>query len=334
MPMARVTLQDVAQHAGVSRATASMVVRGTGRLSPETRLRVRQSMDSLGYVYHRGAASLRTRRSGVIGLLTTDVSNPFFAAMTRGFEEEAALGGFLTMMTNTLDDPERQARLAQSMLEYPVDALAYTPAVRDGEPHAITDTSVPMLAVTRGSLSDEPYLGPDDVAGGLLAAEHLIEFHGYRRIVYLGGPRGAGPREDRLSSVRAVAARHPDVEVVADFPGVTNVAGGVELAERLLASGLEFDAVVCHSDVVAFALFAALRQVGREHDVAAVGFDGLPESALFWPPITSVGVGPETLGSAAARWLMNALDGAPGPMRTLLEPRLEIRSSCGCHPDA
>jgi LacI family transcriptional regulator len=332
--MARVTLQDVAQHAGVSRATASMVVRGTGRLSAETRLRVRQSMDSLGYVYHRGAASLRTRRTGVIGLLTTDVSNPFFAAMTRGFEEQAALGGYLTMMTNTLDDPERQRRLAQSMLEYPVEALAYTPAVKDGEPHAITDASVPTLAVTRGSVPDEPYLGPDDVLGGRLAAEHLIEYHGYRRIVYLGGPRGAGPREDRLNSVRAVAARHADVEVVADFSGVTNVAGGVELAERLLTSGLEFDGVVCHSDVVAFALFAALRRAGRERDVGAVGFDGLPESALFWPPISSVGVGPERLGAAAAQWLMNALEGVRGPVRTLMEPELQIRSSCGCHPVA
>ncbi len=267
----------------------------------------------------------------MIGLLTTDVSNPFFAAMTRGFEEEAARDGFLTMMTNTLDDPDRQSRLAQSMLEYPVDALAYTPAVSGGHPYAITDQSVPIIAVTRSASSDQAYLGPDDKAGGRLAAEHLIGTHGYKRIVYLGGPKGAGPREDRQLGLREVAADHDGVEVVADFAGVTNVAGGIDLAQRLLTSGISFDAVVCHSDVVAFALLSALRTAGREDTVGVIGFDALPESALFWPPVTSVGVAPDSLGAMAAHWLTATLSGSAGELQTHLEPHLEVRSSCGNH---
>jgi LacI family transcriptional regulator len=289
-------------------------------------------MVSLGYVYHRSAATLRTRRSGVIGLLTTDVSNPFFAAMTRGFEEEAAQGGYLTMMTNTLDDPDRQARLAQSMLEYPVDALAYTPVVSGDLAYPLKDFPVPILAVTRGSAAGAPYLGPDDAVGGQLAGEHLIEFHHFRRIVYLGGPRGAGPRAERLRGLNEVAARHPDVSVIAEFAGTTNVAGGIRLARELLESGLDFDAVVCHSDVVAYALLAALRQHDLGHQVGVVGFDGLPESELFWPPVTSVAVGPETVGRQAAKWLIAALSGVEGDSWTQITPHLEVRASCGCAP--
>jgi LacI family transcriptional regulator len=329
----RVTLQDVAAHAGVSRATASMVVRETGRVSAATRQRVRESMDELDYVYHRGAASLRTRRSGIIGLLITDVSNPFFAAMTLGFDEAAGERGYLTMMTDTFDDPERQSRLAQSMLEHPIDALAYAPVVSGDLAYHLEKFPIPILAVTRGSTAGAPFLGPDDVGGGRLAAEHLAGTHGYRRFVYLGGPRGAGPREDRLRGLRTVLAQYPGAELVAEFDGTTNVAGGIQLAAQLLALELDFDAVICHSDVVAYALLSALRREQRPIDgIGVVGFDDLPESEVYWPPVTSVGVGPQQMGRLAAEWLLRALDGDTAQAEVRMPAQLHIRSSCGCRP--
>jgi LacI family transcriptional regulator len=331
--MGRITLQDVAAHAGVSRATASMVVRDAGRISPATRQRVRESMIALGYVYHRGAATLRTRRSGIIGLIITDVSNPFFAAMTLGFDQAAGEGGYLTMMTDTFDDPERQARLAQFMLEHPIDALAYTPVVTADLAYRLENFPVPLLAVTRRSSAGAPYLGPDDVVGGRLAAEHLVVDHGYRRIVYLGGPRGAGPREDRLEGIRSVLAQNPGAAMVAEIYGTTNVEGGVQLARELQASGVDYDAVICHSDVVAYALIAALRGPNGERPTSGVmGFDNLPESDVFWPSVTSIGVGPQDMGRQAAQWLLNALDGTEARTEVRLRPELHIRRSCGCDP--
>jgi LacI family transcriptional regulator len=310
-----------------------MVVRGTGRLREETRQSVRESMDRLGYVYHRGAASLRTRRSGLLGLLTTDISNPFFAVLAQGFEQAAAEGGYLTIMTNTFDNPTRQARLAQSMIEFPIDALAYTPVASADLAYRVQEFPVPILALTRGSSAGAPYLGPDDVVGGRLAGQHLIEHHGYRRIFYLGGPRGASPREDRLRGLKDVAARNPDARIVGELEGTTNVAGGIELARTLLDSGAVFDAVVCHSDVVAYALLSALRGVDRIGSVGVIGFDGLPESQIFWPPVTSVAVGPELLGREAARWLLRELAGDSAGVPDKLSPHLEVRASCGCPPD-
>ena len=313
-----------------------MVVRGTGRLSDSTRERVRESMKTLGYVYHRGAANLRTRRSGVIGLLITDVSNPFFAAMTLGFEEAAAGGGYLTMMTNTFDDPERQAQLAQSMLEYPIEALAYSPVMGSDLARQLVEIPIPILAVTRKSSMGAPYLGADDLVGGLLAGEHLVEVHGYRRIAYLGGPNGAGPREERICGLEEVVARYPDAAIVANITsGKTNVAGGIRSAKELLESGIEFDAVLCHSDVIAFAVLSALRSRPFATPVGVIGFDGLSESELFWPPVTSVSVGPEAIGRQAAQWLLRELDGRQGETLVPITPHLDIRASCGCaNPDA
>jgi LacI family transcriptional regulator len=306
-----------------------MVVRETGRLRPATRDRVHQSMKALNYVYNRGAATLRTRRSGILGLLITEISNPFFSAMALGFEEVAGKGGYMTMLTNTFDDPARQARLLHAMLEYPVDALAYVPAVTSRLTAELGALPIPVLAVTRRPVDDVPYLTVDDVLGGRLAAEHLIVDHGYRRVVYLGGPKGARPREDRLEGLRSVISQHPGAELVGEFTGRVTVDEGIRLAGELLSSGLEFDAALCHSDLIAYAVLAALRE-SRRTGVGVIGFDGLAQSKVFSPPVTSVAGGSDRLGREAAAVLLASIDGADIERKTELPPRLEIRNSCGC----
>src|SRR5689334_12366138 len=108
---ARVTLSDVAADAGVSRATASLVVRGDPRITPATSERVLASMRRLGYVYHHGAAALRLRRTNTIGLVVTDVTNPFFAETTVGLEAALSAAGFVTLLANTFDDLDQQSAL-------------------------------------------------------------------------------------------------------------------------------------------------------------------------------------------------------------------------------
>ena len=289
-------------------------------------------METLGYVYHRGAATLRTNRSGLLGLLLTDVSNPFFSAMTLGFEEVASEAGLMTMVTNTFDEPARQQRLVRAMLEYPVDGFAYTPAVGGGESLVLSaGTSLPVLAITRRSMSEIPSLVPDDVQGGALAAEHLVAVHCARRLIYLGGPEKAGPRYDRMTGVEQALKAHPGAELIRQFPGETSIRSGMALASQLLGSDIEFDAVVCHSDVIAFALLHALRQADLDDRlISVIGFDGLPESQVFSPAVTSVAVGPEALGGRAAAWILARLRGDRPPDLEPMTMHLEVRASCGC----
>ena len=186
-----------------------------------------------------------------------------------------------------------------------------------------------MLAVTRRPVDDVPYLTVDDICAGNLAAQHLIADHHYRRLVYLGGPRGARPREDRLAGVRNVISQHPGAELVGEFTGLVTVDEGIRLGNELLSSGLEFDAVLCHSDLIAYSVLAALRQTGRT-GVGVIGFDGLAVSKVFSPPVTSVSVGSDRIGRAAAAHLLTSIDGAGGERQTELPPHLEVRNSCGC----
>lgn len=330
--MRRVTLNDVAAHAGVSRSAASLAVRGTGRLSDDTRRRVKDAMAELGYVYHRGAATLRTQKSSIVGLIVTDVSNPFFAAMSLGFEQHLNAVGYLTVLTNTFDDPARFHALVRTMQEHPVDALVYVPVSGADLAFAMAPEGLPALAVTREPSVDAPFLGPDDHVGGALAAAHLIEVHGRRRFVYLGGPATAGPRSRRLDGVLSVINQTPGADLVLQIPGVTSIESGVALTHELLRSGVEFDAVICHSDVIAFAACHVFREhsIRVPSDVGMVGFDGLAEGAVSEPTISSVSAGPAHVGQRAATWVLDALSGGEHAHRELIRPVLEIRSSCGC----
>jgi LacI family transcriptional regulator len=291
-------------------------------------------MDTLGYVYHRGAATLRTQKSAVVGLLITDVSNPFFSAMAQSFERALWDTGYLTVLTNTFDESDRFDEITRSMFEYPVAALVYVPVAGADLSFATSGAStiLPSLAVTRDPGCDAPFLGPDDRLGGRLAASHLLEAHQRRRLIYLGGPLWAGPRSQRLEGVRDAVAAHPGTELVKQLPGQTSITSGTALANELLTSGISFDAVVCHSDVIAFSLCHALRQRGIPvpKAISVLGFDGLDQAAVFEPPITSVSAGPTRIGQQAAEWVVRAINGDQSDRRHVIDPSIQLRASCGC----
>ena len=318
--VARVTLADVAARAGVSRATASLVLRQEGRVSPETRKRVQAALAEVGYVYNRGAASLRERRSGMVGLLVTDLANPFFAEMAVGFEEALADQASFTLIANTFDDADRQHTLLRSMVEHGVDAVAVVPVETSAGPVDIQSSGVPALAVTRRP-SHGPYLGPDDDLAGRLAARHLLEL-GVRTVAYLGGPAHGSVRAVRVAAVRdelaAVGAR-----IVHDLPGRTSLDTGMQLADQWLALSGEVDAVIGHSDVVVLGIAAAMRIKGLDPSaIPMVGFDGLSLGVMAAPGLTTVTVGPGELGRQAARSTLALAGGEPIPAEQLLAPRV------------
>lgn len=337
----RPTLVDVARRAEVSRATASLVLRGEGRISGSTRDRVISAMDELGYVYNRGAAFLRTRSSTAVGVLVSTVTNPFFAEVIVGLEERLAELGYVTLLANTLNDVERQEQLVTFLLENNVAGVVVVPAF--GTPDTALDAltaAVPVLHLTR-SVGDPPlYVGTDDVTGGRLAAEHLL-WHGCRRIAYVGGPGFATARRDRLAGARqAVGDGAAATATIVDVPAETTGAGGLEAGRRALRGFPDIDAVLCHSDAVALGVLRAIREAGRTGEVAAVSFDGIESSALSEPPLTTVTCGPRELGRQAATMLYRTLDTVaeeaggegqtPGATVSLLEPTLVVRQSCGC----
>lgn len=332
-----ITLNDVAAHARVSRATASLVLRGTGRVSESTRERVRASMDTLGYVPDRGAASLRNHTSNTIGIVVTNLANPFFGELLHGLEKTLAAAGYSCLLTDTGDDPDTQDTAVRELRSHKVAGLAIVPATGTTSefPESLKSLNLPFVFMTR-YLPDtsSPYVGADDVRGGMLAAHHMIHTHGATKIAYVGGPAGILSRLNRIKGVaQAMTDAGLDPASLVDFPSETTGAGGLKATQSLLDAGERPHVIISHSDSVAFGVYRALRLAGMVDDIAVTGYDDVATAALWEPPLTSVATRGTELGCLAAAHLLDQLAGNSTETSQLTTPEIAIRQSCGCPPD-
>jgi LacI family transcriptional regulator len=333
-PPRRVTLQDVADHAGVSRATASLVVRDSPLVTDETRERVLASMTALGYVYNRAAASLRSRRSHAIGLVVTDITNPFFAQMTIGSEAALEEADYAVLLGNTSDRLAKQDVLLEAMHSYAVDGILLAPATDTtiGTIERLRQWRLPFVLVVRYLFDVEAdYVGADNLAGAEMAAEHLMA-HGHRRIAFVGGPANSSARRDRSQGLRNVLARHGqpvDESLFINSPVTRD--GGRQAIFDLLAAADPPTAALCYNDIVAFGVMLGLQATGRRpgRDFDVVGFDDIEEAALWQPALTTVAIDPQRIGIEAARLLLERIENPDAPpQRVILPPRLIVRESC------
>jgi LacI family transcriptional regulator len=332
---AHVTLADVAAHAGVSRATASLVLRDTGSLTEDTRNRVRASMNELGYVYHRGAASLRASRTQSIGVIVSDISNGFTAELTVGLEEALAAAGVVALIANTLESTDRQELLVRSMLERQVDGLLIIPAIGTTRAMAerLSTVGVPVVIASRDiAVPGLSYVGIDNVTGGSCAAEHLLT-HTNGPVAFLGGFTELGPRQDRVAGIKRALATASDAWLEVDIPGPPNGSWGLETARRLLDDGSLPPTIICLNDQVAFGVYRALREARPEgpSPVRVVSFDDVAEAALWEPPLTTIAASGHEVGVRCADILLGRIEAPDGPtVRTLITPTIVVRESCGC----
>ncbi|NUO56199.1 MAG: LacI family DNA-binding transcriptional regulator [Hamadaea sp.] len=330
----RVTLIDVARHAGVSRTTASYVITGTGRVSTATRERVLASIETLGYVYNEGAASLR-RKGRTVGVIVPNIDRPFFGEVLIGVESTFTDSGYMSLMVSTRDQLDQQARLLRMLREHQVAALAIIPATGSGEDlvDAIHSWEVPTVFLSRYVAgATEPYVGSDEVRGGFLAADHLIRAHECRSIAYIGGPTFGVARIDRLDGVRrAIAESGADVTLT-DVTTESTVAAGMRAGHELAAGELP-DGVVCHNDSIAMGVARALYDEGLAGRTRIIGYDDVAAAQASVPSLTSVATNGRLLGETAAQALLAVISGREPTVRSnLAEPKLIVRESCGDHP--
>jgi LacI family transcriptional regulator len=330
-----VTLLNVARDAGVSRATASLVLRGSELVADETRERVLASMRKLGYVYHRGAASLRTQRSNTVGLIVPDVTNPFFAEMTVGIEERLDQAQHVVLLGNTAETLNKQERLLAMMQEYRADGVLLCPATGTSA-QTITrlrQGRLPFILFTRyvdGVEAD--YVGADNKRGAELATEHLIML-GHQRIAFVGGPANSSARHDRLQGYQNALARHGlPIDPALQLTSPTTREGGHHCIRILQERAEPPTAVLCYNDIVAFGVMLGLQASGHTpgRDVAVIGFDDIAEAGLWQPALTTVAISPRQIGEEAARLLLERIAAPDAAARQIiLHPKLIVRQSCG-----
>ena len=338
--MARATLDDVSRHAGVSRSTASLVLNDSPQVSAKTRLRVQESMKALGYVYNRQAAMLRTQRSMTLGLVVTEVQNPYFAELAMTLEDVADRANYAVLIGYSRDDTARQRRLLDRLVERSVDGLILLPAgnTEAAEIDALqTASGVPIVLLARHFNLTHDYVGADNVTAGRLMGEHLRSL-GVRTVAFVGGPQFTSARREREQGFALASKGGAMTMLSADgLFGEATPAGGAEAARRLLDSGQVPDAIVAYSDIVVVGVYAELQRRGLApgRDIAVGGFDDIPGSAHRTPPLTTVATFPTAIGEKCGELILQRLTNPPALLggdppevsHLLIEPALRVRAS-------
>jgi LacI family transcriptional regulator len=334
-PAPRVTLTDIATDAAVSRATVSLVLRNVPVVAERTRQRVLSSMRRLGYVYHRTAASLRTQRTHAIGLIVTDITNPFFAEIIVAIEDKLGNAGYVTLLGNTSETVGKQERLIATMQEYPADGLLLCPAADRCATFAkrIENCRIPRVLFVRSLPGvDSDYVGVDNVFGAQSAVEHLMIL-GHRRIAFIGGASEVSSRKERVTGYEnALRKSRCRVDPSRMLTSPPNREGGYQAMQQLLQLPEMPTAALCFNDLVAIGAMQALSAAGKTpgQDFALVGFDDVAEAALCRPALTTVATTPGKIGEVAAELLLDRIAHPSQPNRKLiLRPRLIVRESCG-----
>lgn len=333
-----VTLTEVAGHAGVSRSTVSLVLRGSPLVAAETRERVQAAMAALGYIYNRGAANLRASRTQTVGLLVCELNNPFYAELTAGVDDVLDTEGFVAFIANTAEQPDRQDRFLQRMREHNVDGVILCPAA--GTDSGLLDRldgwrlpCVQALRFVSDSLAADrgrDYAGVDYQAGIETVIDHLVAL-GHRRIAFVGGTLDHSAYAGRHAGFTAAMRRHGLADDLVLRCPLTR-RSGAGIADDLLNRPQTPTAALCYNDVVALGLMLGLEARGLRagRDLAVTGFDDVPEAALSRPALTTVATSARQIGQEAARLLLRRIADPQGPPERIILPgRLVVRQSCG-----
>jgi LacI family transcriptional regulator len=330
--MRRVTIRDVAAAAGVSIGTASKALNGQGKLRAETRERVAQAAERLGFAPNTLAQALLAGRSFTVGLITTDSFGRFSIPVMLGAEDALGNGQVSVFMCDTRDDPERERRYTEMLSARQVDGLIVTGRRIEPRPPVIAGPGIPVVyAMTQPLAEDGPAVLPDDEGGGRAAADHLLA-SGRQWIGHITGPeRFLAARKRATGFGGALAAAGARPHGGARF-GEWSERWGREAAGQLLADQPDTDAIFCGSDQIARGVADTLRASGRRipDDVALVGFDNWEPMALgAQPPLTSVDMCLEEIGRVAAGLLLAAIAGEAAHGVRTVPSRLIVRESSG-----
>ncbi|MBV7396462.1 LacI family DNA-binding transcriptional regulator [Mameliella sediminis] len=334
----RPTIIDVAREAGVSKSTVSLVLRNSASVRKETRDQVREAMASLGYVYNRNAAQMRTSNTGLVGLVINDLRNPFFTEFAISLQMALAEQGYSTVVANTDETPDLQAQVVGSMIEHGVSAFIICPAYGDNcatfDPIARAD--IPAMQVLRkvdDRLSLFPFHAPEYLKGSREATRHLLDM-GARRIAFAGGLEGRSVTEERKRGYFDVLQDTGMTPLV--LTGRSSRDFGRALAHRITRDHPDVDAAICFNDLVALGMISGFLELGREvgKDFRLVGFDDIQDAAQSYPALSSVRCDIARIGSEVAELVVRWLTDGQKPAAEMRTPvTLSIRqSSTGVKP--
>jgi DNA-binding LacI/PurR family transcriptional regulator len=312
----RNTLKDVARESGFDVSTVSRCLNQKTYVHPETRDRILAAAERLNYLPNRLARGLVTGASHTLGLIISDIRNPFFAEVARGVEDAAYSAGFDLVVCNSDLHPEKQNRYIKSLTSKGVDGLIVNWAARlDAETEDwLQSYGIPIVLLSSPvGVHKLSTVSVDNEQGGFLVGSYLLKL-GHRRLALLTGPEDQSRIAARQNGfLKAIESSAGKVSAVV-LHGDQNFLGGYRMAWRLISDHPEITAVFTHNDVMAFGALKAFAEVGRRvpDDISIVGFDNVEISQMLQPALTTINQPKYDIGKAAVEVLLT-LRGTPKP---------------------
>jgi len=335
----KTTLSTIAEHLGVSTATVSLALRDSPLVAEATRQKIKSSAIELGYIYNRRAASLRTSRSGIIGVVVHDIMNPFFAEILLAIEDELGASRQTFLLCNHRDDLAIQTDFIDTLLQFGADGVILSPAIGTtaADIDKIEQNGLPVVMIARWVPGCHvPVFRGDDKQGIYLATSHLLDL-GHREIAYIGGRRETSTGRDRREGYLSAMREHGiEPEPAWQIGSESTRKAGFDSVHALFEAGIRPTGIVCFNDLVAIGVMSGLRAMGLQpgKDIAVTGYDDISEAEIAAPALTTVWNGQQEVGRLAARAMVATISGEETPREiVLVAPQLRVRDS-SCPPPA
>jgi len=327
-------MADVAKLAGVSHQTVSRVINGSAHVRPETRQRVLAAMDRLDYRPNPAARALVTGRSGTLGVVSFDTTLYGPASTMFAIEQAAhAAGYFISIVSLLALDRASVLGAIERLRVQGVDGiLVITPHEGAAEALVNLPTGVPIVAVEAGRPDSVPLVAVDQLSGAVSATQLLLDL-GHRTVWHVAGPRDFLEAQQRLEGWRATLEA-AGAEVPPVLTGDWSPRSGYQLGLQL-ARDPGVTAIFVSNDQMALGVLRALHEHGRDipRQVSVVGFDDIPESQYFMPPLTTVRQPFAEVGRGSLRLLLQVMDGSSqAPQQLAIAPELVVRRSTAPPP--
>lgn len=324
-------IRDVAARAGVSVGTVSNVLNRPDRVAKNTRERVTAVMDELGFVPSRAAGQLRSRRSGLIGVIVPDVGNPFWASVLHGVERVLDAHHMAMLLISSRQDPVRQLSALQVLQSRGVDGLIIAPISDDfGDLEAFRSSRYGVVTLgINGAPADLPSVNTDSFIGGEMAMSYLLAA-GHTRIGLINGPEFVSwcsmRRDGAVTALKKKGISRDDTLVEVTVADLTVDEG--DSAAASLLNETDVTAILCVNDMLALGAIRHINERGLRipEEFSIIGYDDADFAALLSPPLTTIYQPSQKMGETAAKLLFKHGSDS-GPIHIDFEPELIERKS-------
>lgn len=333
----RVTLKDIALACGFSANTVSRALRNDTKLSEATRKLIAQTAQDMGYIRNSSASTLRSGRSYTIAVIVNDITNPYYSNMLEQIDQCLHEQGYHMMILCSHQDEMLASQMIEIAISQSVDGILFSPFNTPMHVHALNRSGIPFVLMDRRIAGASASIARlNDEMGGYLAARHLLEL-GHRKLLYIAGPFINSSQMDRQTGIHRAFTEFglplTELRVLPwdRLPEVSALPGNL----RQLLQPLDFSAVICFNDVLAYHCMNVLREIGVRipEDISLVGFDHIRWRSSYLPPLTSITGEQGSVARPAVELLLEQIHHPGLPPQDLVFPvRLELNGTTGPAP--